>query len=254
MELDRPTYERSGLQGVSIEDGGKKHQKQRWIVEYDLRPASMQHGKKSFSRLEWACKNVLDHSLTWLFYNFNASSAEALAEGKEVISKHAPWIHRFEPSVTHMKDVLVPKLSTGDLADLYAEEDALSLLEYLHMLNLNSPRVYQGDEINPHLSRYEVPEFSSASVSKHLARISWKGFISPDFVKDLFLMVRKQGFKGNNRVNGGQDVDMGGDSTQEGDGKEERWFSISAQEFGGKRGWTVMQFAGRETLVWEMES
>jgi ribonuclease P/MRP protein subunit RPP40 len=30
LELDRPTYERCGLQGSPIEDGGKKHQKARW--------------------------------------------------------------------------------------------------------------------------------------------------------------------------------------------------------------------------------
>jgi ribonucleases P/MRP protein subunit RPP40 len=30
LELDRPTYERCGLQGTPIEDGGRKHQKARW--------------------------------------------------------------------------------------------------------------------------------------------------------------------------------------------------------------------------------
>ena len=30
LELDRPTYERCGLQGTPIEDGGRKHQKNRW--------------------------------------------------------------------------------------------------------------------------------------------------------------------------------------------------------------------------------
>jgi ribonuclease P/MRP protein subunit RPP40 len=30
IELDRPTYEKCGLQGNPIEDGGKKHQKARW--------------------------------------------------------------------------------------------------------------------------------------------------------------------------------------------------------------------------------
>jgi ribonuclease P/MRP protein subunit RPP40 len=32
LELDRPTYERCGLQGKPIEDGGKKHKKARWGV------------------------------------------------------------------------------------------------------------------------------------------------------------------------------------------------------------------------------
>ena len=122
MELTRPTYERCGLQGIPIEDGGKKHQKQRWVVEYDLRASSMKHGKKGFSRLEWACKNVLDRSLTWLFYNFNPSSAESLAEGKEPISRHAPWLHNMAPEETSMDNVLVPQLPVSDLTKLHAEE------------------------------------------------------------------------------------------------------------------------------------
>jgi ribonuclease P/MRP protein subunit RPP40 len=39
LELDRPTYERCGLQGKPVEDGGKKHQKSRWGTDgYFLSP------------------------------------------------------------------------------------------------------------------------------------------------------------------------------------------------------------------------
>jgi ribonuclease P/MRP protein subunit RPP40 len=256
MELTRPMYERCGFQGSPIEDGGKKHQKQRWIVEYDLRKDSMKHGKAGFSRLEWACKNVLDQSLTWLFYNFNPSSAESLAEGKETISKHTPWLHEISPVAMTTKDVLVPELAANDLKGLYAEEDALGLLEYLHMLSLDSPRVAKGDNINPHLSRYEVPDLGNGVSAKNMVRVRWKGFIPPAFVRDLYLAIRKEGFKGKSKVNGTQDKDvvMEGSSVLDLEGKDGRWFSMSAQAFGGKHAWTVMQFAGRETLVWETES
>lgn len=40
----------------------------------NLRLPSMLHGKKGFERLIWACKNVLDQSLTWLFVDLNASA------------------------------------------------------------------------------------------------------------------------------------------------------------------------------------
>jgi ribonuclease P/MRP protein subunit RPP40 len=247
MELDRPTYERCGLQGTPIEDGGKKHKKQRWIVTYDLKLPSMKHGKGGFSRLEWACKNVLDHSLTWLFYNFNPSSAESLVEGKEAMSKHAPWIHKIEPAVTMLEGVLVPKLAAADLTELYDQEESLNLLEYLHLLSLDSPRVKANDNINPHLSRYEVPDSGSGIATRTLACVRWNGFIPPVFIRDLFLAVKKDSVKGKNKTNGSQDVDM--------DAQEEvRWFAMSAQGFGGKNGWTVMQFEGRETLTWEMES
>jgi ribonuclease P/MRP protein subunit RPP40 len=254
MELDRPTYERCGLQGTPIEDGGKKHQKQRWVVTYDLRLPSMKHGKGGFSRLEWACKNVLDRSLTWLFYNSNPSSAEALADGKEVISKHAPWIHKTELSVRRLQDTLVPKLVVGDLTELYGEEESLALLEWLHLLSLDSSRVNAKDAIDPHLSRYEVPDFGTGTRSGNFVRIRWRGFIPPAFVRDLFLTIRKEGLKGKAKVNGTQDVAMEGTPRQDVDGEEERWFAMSAQGFGGKNGWTVMQSAGRETFLWETES
>ncbi|KAF1944540.1 hypothetical protein EJ02DRAFT_94956 [Clathrospora elynae] len=254
MELTRPTYERCGLQGKPIEDGGKKHKKQRWIVEYDLRSPSMKHGKSGFSRLEWACKNVLNQSLTWLFYNFNPSSAESLAEGKEPISKHAPWLHKMVPNAMRMGHIMVPKLSVSDLAGLYAGEDTLSLLEWLHMLSLESPRIGEGDRIDPHLSRYEVPNLGNGVISKTMVCVRWKGFIPPAFVRDLFIMVRGQGIKGKSRDNGMHDVEMEGNTILEADGKEERWFAMSAQAFGGKNAWTVMQFAGQETLVWEIEN
>lgn len=254
MELTRPTYERCGLQGTPIEDGGRKHQKQRWVVEYDLRASSMKHGKKRFSRLEWACKNVLDRSLTWLFCNFNPSSAESLAEGKEPISRHAPWLHNVVPEETRMGNVIVPQLFVSDLTNLYAEEDALDLLEYLHMLQLKSPRVEKGDNINPHLSRYEVPDLGKGVTSKNLVTVQWRGFMSPAFVRNLFLMVRKEGFKGRKGVNGTQDADVDMEGSGMAKEDEEEWFAMSAQAFGGKNTWTVIQFAGRETLVWEMES
>lgn len=37
------------------------------VVSYDLGSQAMVHGKKGFDRLVYACKNVLDQPLTWLF-------------------------------------------------------------------------------------------------------------------------------------------------------------------------------------------
>ncbi|KAI2487748.1 Ribonuclease P 40kDa Rpp40 protein [Pyrenophora tritici-repentis] len=253
MELTRPTYERCGLQGIPIEDGGRKHQKQRWIVEYNLRANSMKHGKGGLSRLEWACKNVLDKSLTWLFYNFNPSSTESLAEGKEPISRHQPWIHEIRPNATIMEDILVPQVSVNDLTSLYAEEDALGLLEYFHMVQLKSPRIEKGDDINPHLSRYEVLDFGKGVSSRNIVVVRWTGLISPAFVRDLFLMVKKDGFKGKRKASSTKDEDVSMEGSSLVEEKDGEWFAMGAQAFGGKHAWTVMQFAGRETLVWEAE-
>lgn len=261
LELDRPTYERCGLQGTPIEDGGKKHQKNRWgayfsfhftwneanptlVIEYNLREPSMVHGKKGFSRLEWACKNVLDRSLTWLFYNFNPSAHESLRAGSEPISTHHPTIHAIELATTKLPRTLVPSLTASDLASLYDAEDALALHEYIGMLCLNSPRVSADDSIDPHLSRYEVPTFNGLTelATRDMVKVRWRGFIPPQFVRELYLTVRRAGLK----------VDKG--EVQQGkEGGEGRWVAWSATAFGGAREWTVMQWAGRETLSWECE-
>jgi ribonuclease P/MRP protein subunit RPP40 len=254
MELSRPTYERCGLHGIPIEDGGKKHQKQRWIVEYDLRANSAKHGKSGFSRLEWACKNVLNQSLTWLFYNFNPSSAESLAEGKEIISKHAPLLHDIVPEQSSMQGMLAPHFSPSDLASLYAEEDALGLLEYLHMVSLDSPRVSKGDNMNRHLSRYDVPDFGKGVGTCNVVVLRWKGFMAPAFIRSLFLAVRDKAFKNKKRAHDAQDGDFSMEGSGTVEGKERQWFAMSARGFGGTNAWTVMQFADRQTLTWEMES
>ncbi|KAI8936241.1 hypothetical protein NX059_006665 [Plenodomus lindquistii] len=254
MELNRPTYERCGLQGQPIEDGGKKHQKQRWVVEYDLKAPSMKHGGKAFGRLQWACKNVLDQSLTWLFYNFNPSSAESLAEGKEAISKHAPWINQIEPVVTRVDNVLMPQLNLKDLPDLYDDDDAVDLLEWLHMVCLDSPRIKQGDDMDPHLSRYEVPELGHGTAPINLMCVRWHGFMPPAFMRDVFIVINRAVFKSRNRVNGDADTVMEDDNDVARTGVATKWFAMSAQAFGGKQSWTTMQFDGRETLVWETES
>jgi ribonuclease P/MRP protein subunit RPP40 len=260
LELDRPTYERCGLVGTRIEDGGKKHKNARWIVEFDLRSPAMRKGKKGFGRLQWACKNVLDASLAWLFWNANPSSAEALREGKEVLSKHAPKITDMTPEVSRLENIFVPNLRTRDLPNVYDEIESLDLLEYLHMLQLGSPRVNASDNIDPHLCRYDVPDFGTGTRSQNLMSVSWRGFMTPTFVRAIFLAVWDAGFKSSSnrkkREAGDKDgdVDMQDEQDEQADSKEcEAWFAMSAQAFGGAGEWSLMQFTQQDTLVWHVE-
>ena len=92
LELAKERYERSGLVGKAVSDGGRKHMKttfgmvmRNWdkscayqirstAVEINLRQPSMLHGKKGFERIVWAFKNVLNQAVTWLFHNHDATS------------------------------------------------------------------------------------------------------------------------------------------------------------------------------------
>jgi ribonuclease P/MRP protein subunit RPP40 len=127
----------------------------------------------------------------------------------------------------------------------------MSLVEYLGLLSLDSPRLIKDDKIDPHLSRYEVPDFGAGVAVSDFVRVRWRGFITPSFVRDLFVLVTKEGFKSKTRGSSAEDVAMNmGEGLQD----EEAWFAMSAQGFGGKTGWAVMQFEGRETLTWQVES
>jgi ribonucleases P/MRP protein subunit RPP40 len=88
-------YERAGLAGKAIQDGGRKHIKTRYgekarlllviegrcswscvVVEIDLRQSSMVHGKRGFERIVWAAKNILNQPATWLFYDFRSRQTD----------------------------------------------------------------------------------------------------------------------------------------------------------------------------------
>lgn len=72
MYLDKETYERAGLVGKPYGAKGNRGAKSRWIVEHNLRSPSMFKGKKGFDRLVYACKNVLNEPLSWLFCNVSS--------------------------------------------------------------------------------------------------------------------------------------------------------------------------------------
>lgn len=96
LELGREVYERTGLTGKPVQSGGRKHGKERYcmqfyfvhclsililtVIEIDLRQPSMLHGKKGFERIVWAFKNVLNHSIAWLFYDLE-SDTNGIAQG-----------------------------------------------------------------------------------------------------------------------------------------------------------------------------
>ena len=258
IEMPRHVYERAGLVGVPVADGGGKHARNWWRVECDLKVPSMRKGKKGFERLRWAARNVLGGSRAWLVGSGNPSFGESVREGTEVLSRHAPKVFQLEPQVETLTGVMTPRLDVQEngLSGLYDRDDALALLEWLDMLNLGSSRVNEGSNVDSHLCRYDVPDFGYGVETRELVRVRWSGFITPEFVKDVFLEVWKAGFKGKRepkRRKGDQDGDVTMQGTQN-EADAGKWFSMSAQAFGGKNAWSLMQFANRETLVWQVET
>ena len=183
----------------------------------------MVRGKKGFERILWAFRNVLNHTVSWLFYDLKGTTDEPAA-----ISVHEPKVRKVEPVTETMDAVIVPEIPQDMQQDDY--EIATDLLEWTSLALCGSPRIQQHDDIDPYLSRYHVPETTSQRATAeastvNLVKISWHGFIPSIFAKDIFLAALK----------------ASGTS----------WFAMSTVAFDG-RTCTFLQ-NNHHTLTWEYQ-
>ncbi|KAK4161846.1 ribonuclease P 40kDa subunit-domain-containing protein [Cladorrhinum sp. PSN259] len=177
MYLDKETYERAGLVGKPHGVKGKRGLKPRWVVEIDLTASSMVPGKKGFNRIVYASKNALNESLTWLLCN-NSSTVPV----DDILKQHSPTNSAANVKVDQVISANVPELNPPASTDPSAREDfeyfTTELYEWLSLVRLGSPRVTAKDQIDPYLSRYQVPEGGHPA---RICKISWQGFSSPSW-------------------------------------------------------------------------
>ena len=196
------------------------------VIETNLRLPSMLPGKKAFERLQWAFKNVLDASLTWLFYDLR-SPLTVNGEVQGALAAHAPTVKVLEPSPEPLQQVLCPSFqSSEDSSDEEdAREEAVELLEWLSLTMSRSPRVQKGDRIDPFLCRYRLAE---GATPVDLVSYQWRGFVPAAFVLKVLLAAMK----------------ASSSSTTPKDG----WFALSGASFDGK-GYTILKH-GSEVMTW----
>lgn len=182
----------------------------------------MVRGKKPFERMIWAFKNVLSHTITWLFYDLKRST-----DGSGPISLHHPRIIKVEPTLGTISGVEVPKFPQeleGDNHRLATE-----LLEWLSLAMSSSPRIESHDNIDSYLSRYSAP-YANDSASdpqdhntQDLCSLHWHGLIPSIFIKYIFLAALKVSGTG--------------------------WLGLSATSFDG-RAYTFLQHQ-QNVMTWE---
>ncbi|KAM0702660.1 hypothetical protein Q7P35_010091 [Cladosporium inversicolor] len=225
IEVDKPTYEKLGLEGRAVGGEGKKHVRARFVIEINLRLPSMLPGHKAFERLQWAFKNVLDASLAWLFYDLR-SPLTVNGEVQGALAAHAPTINVLEPSPEPLQPVLCPSFHLSeDISEEDAREEVAELLEWLSLTMSRSPRVQKGGSMDPFLCRYRPAE---GATPIDLVRYQWRGFAPAAFVLTVLLAAMK----------------ASSSSTTAGDG----WFALSSASFDGK-GYTILKH-GSEVLTW----
>ncbi|KAL4759093.1 ribonuclease P protein subunit p40 [Aspergillus foveolatus] len=195
LELGKEDYEKTGLTGKPVRTGGKKHGKERFVIELNLRLPSMLHGKKGFQRVEWAFKNVLNKPTTWLFFDLGTEST-GVAEGKPgdpTLKGNNPELISCEPVLTTYDKVVTPSFSElhattqsePDLRDICGE-----VSEWLAMVSLRSRRVSATDNIDPYLCRYVAPEIShKVATAIDLISLKWGGLIPSHWIMQLFITL-----------------------------------------------------------------
>ncbi|QSS49267.1 hypothetical protein I7I53_09581 [Histoplasma capsulatum var. duboisii H88] len=193
LELDKNSFERAGLDGKPIRSGGRKHVKERYAVEINLRLPSMLHGKKGFERIVWAFKNVLTTSVTWLFCDLTQSPT--YSEEDAPIKKHYPQILQCTPEVNILGSITVPPLFLSGLETgtglEFLHETCDEIQEWLGLVFLNSPRVHANDTIDPYLSRYAPPNQDECR-PVDLVRISWEGLLPSAWITQLFAFTLRK--------------------------------------------------------------
>ncbi|EYE92718.1 ribonuclease P protein subunit p40 [Aspergillus ruber CBS 135680] len=188
LELGKETFERTGLTGKPVRGGGRKHAKERYFVELNLRLPSMLHGKKGFERIIWAFQNVLTESVAWLFCDLASESNGLPKDIKNTpLQKHKPEIVECDVTRIPHREVLAPP-SQMDITESTPSEDVQehcnALSEWLAMIALESPRVTSTDTIDPYLSRYSVPDADDSNPT-NLISLKWHGFINSRWITHL---------------------------------------------------------------------
>ncbi|KAJ5280984.1 hypothetical protein N7478_006356 [Penicillium angulare] len=185
VELGKEIYERTGLVGKPVRSGGRKHAKERFVIELNLRLPSMLHGKKGFDRIVWAFKNVLNQSISWLFSDLGSTSEKK--NESQPIERHFPQWIECAPLQNSFGRVLVPSLKglvSTDMPEVELQDACGSVSEWIAMTQLRSPRVSVDDDVDPFLSRYSVPGVEEAS-AQDLISLRWHAFISPQWTINL---------------------------------------------------------------------
>lgn len=189
LELPRDLYERAGLSGSPVRDGGRKHIKERFAVEINLRLPSMVAGRKGFERLKRAAENVLNTSTQWLFADLNGG----LHADDAPITTFAPDIRAVTPSTIQTLVTVPPmalaRASQGQYADMLFEDEALEFLEWADLVQMGSPRVQVGNKVDPFLSRYSIPGSELGTFKKQeVVHVSWHGFMPTEWARDMLAL------------------------------------------------------------------
>jgi ribonuclease P/MRP protein subunit RPP40 len=120
-----------------------------------------------------------------------ASLIQIVAPNPDPLSRHAITDCNSNAEISESIDAVIPELTpeVGFLSSTGREdfEDfATSLYEWLSLVRLQSPRIQVGDQTDPYLSRYHVPDGGKEG---KLCKISWQGFLAPAWSRQALIDI-----------------------------------------------------------------
>lgn len=106
------------------------------------------------------------------------------------ISKYHPVTVECSPTSTAPKRVLTPPLTLPVTTTLrhpdHFDDWYNETTEWLDLVGLDSARVLEGDVVDAHISRYEVPNPEESSTS-NLRVLQWTGLLSSEWCTQLLI-------------------------------------------------------------------
>lgn len=104
------------------------------------------------------------------------------APNDDLLKEHSPSSATANINITNDSNASMPKLNPPISTEPSARDDfedfTTELYEWLSLVRLESPRILTGDQIDPYLSRYEVP---GGGQQTKICKISWQGFFPPSW-------------------------------------------------------------------------
>ncbi|CAG8500596.1 6834_t:CDS:2 [Funneliformis caledonium] len=186
LNLTKDTYEELGLDGHSTKFGPNK---QRFVVQIDLKRRSLIPGKKGYERIKWCFNNTLTKRFTFLM-SFVKSTEKKTCEIDFPSSFNAKkLLGKFDFNPIH-EGILIPDLSI--IKNISNESqwrlDAVEIYDWIGMNSIQAQRIQSHDQVDPYISVYKPPEpYSDGNGSF----IKWSGFIPSSTIKELFDSVLK---------------------------------------------------------------
>ena len=128
----------------------------------------------------------------WFASRVYVSLLTSLAVDPDPLAPHFPTKFTSSPGLVEDVSVQQPSLKPdpsllGENSCPDSEDFATEMYEWLSLVRLQSPRVAQGDIIDPYLSRYQVSGGQDIPQAAKVCKISWEGFFPAVVARELLV-------------------------------------------------------------------